>query len=423
MDELVRPNQEQKRLREEIADQLARNILPWGALSAITGRSYSEIVVTRAAGILPAQSYDSRETQMCRVAARAALNNGIVLDISAGGTLVEIPEFSALLLSQFRQIKVCEQERLDAIKAELHLRGRSTESWVYDEQSDRGRLATISLEVANERHGKASALLELIQRFVVAPVTENERMRALGPLAQTTFVHAVECAAQSSAILWCDDVALRNIARSIGVSAFSTPALIDVLVSDEILTADQAEAATRTFIEEFIGDFSIDLVRLSALTSKYAGAASPTGVVFARPVAWQNFRYAYETWCALVHQAVGVNQKNAAEWLYFAVLGAAWPHKGDNQAREVAAILLSATVSFIAEEPKEVTKCVIAARAALQSLGRDAVQADPLSRAVTLLRASLERMIDIGNATIYVSRAFNDLDTDDRQIVFQALYA
>jgi hypothetical protein len=213
------------------------------------------------------------------------------------------------------------------------------------------------------------------------------------------------------------------MARSIGVNAFSTPALIDVLVGDEILTTDQAEVATRIFIEEFIGDFLIDLARLSVLTSKHMGAASPTGVVFARPVAWQNFRYAYETWCALVHQAVGVNQKNAAEWLYFAVLGAAWPHKGDNQAKEVAAIILSATVSFIAEEPKEVTRCVIAARAALQVLGRDAVQSDPLSRTVTILRASLARMTDIGNATTYVSRAFNDLDTGDRQIVLQALYA
>jgi hypothetical protein len=423
MDELVRPNQDQKQLREAIADQLARNILPWGALSAVTGRSYSEIVVTRAAGVLPAQSYDNRETQMCRVAAQSALNSGIVLDISASGTLVEIPELSALLLSQFRQVKVCEQERLDAIRAEFHLRSRSTESWAYDEQSDRGRLATISLDVANERYSKASALLELIQRFAVAPVTENDRMRALGPLAQTTFVNTVECAAQSGAILWCDDVALRNMARSIGVSAFSTPALIDVLVSSEILAADQAEEATRTFIEEFIGDFPLDRARLSILTSKHTGAASPTGVVFARPVAWQNFRYAYETWCLLVQQAVGDSQKNAAEWLYFAVLGAAWPHKDSNLAREVAAIILSATVSFIAGEPKEVTRCVVAARAALQALGRDSVQTDPLRRAVTLLRESLARMTDIANATTYVSRAFNDLDKDDRQIVLQALYS
>jgi hypothetical protein len=56
-------------------------------------------------------------------------------------------------------------------------------------------------------------------------------------------------------------------------------------------------------------------------------------------------------------------------------------------------------------------------------LGRDAVQSDPLRRAVTLLRASLARMTDIGNATTYVSRAFNDLDMGDRQIVLQALYA
>jgi hypothetical protein len=51
------------------------------------------------------------------------------------------------------------------------------------------------------------------------------------------------------------------------------------------------------------------------------------------------------------------------------------------------------------------------------------VRSAPLRRAVTLLRASLARMTDIGNATTYVSRAFSDLDTGDKEIVLQALYA
>src|SRR5260370_1772614 len=61
MEELVRPTQEEKRLRAEIADQLARNTLPWATLSAITGRSYSEIVVVRAGGVLPARATDLTE--------------------------------------------------------------------------------------------------------------------------------------------------------------------------------------------------------------------------------------------------------------------------------------------------------------------------------------------------------------------------
>lgn len=423
MDELVRPTQEQKRLRVEVADQLARNVLPWGALSAVTGRTYSEIVLTRAAGVLPAQSGNAQEAQICRLTAKAALNSSVVLDISAGGILVEISELSPLLLSQFQRILISEQERLDAVEAEFHLRGRSTETWVYDEQADRGRIASVSAEVANERHRKAAALLDLIEGSTVTPVVENERTRMLGRLAESTFVTTVEGAAQASVFLWCDDIALRTIARSIGVNTFSTPSLIDVLVENGVLTTSQAEEATRTFIEEYVGDFPLDSARLSVLVAKHAGAAAPVGAVFARVLAWQKFASAYETWCALVHQSASVDPKNASDWLYFAILGACRSQKEDMQCKEVAAIILSGAVSYIADDPTEVSRCVAAARVALESLGRDSSKVDPLGRAVALLRAALARLTDITNATSYVSRAFSDLEADDRQVVLQALYS
>ena len=423
MDELVRPTQDEKRLRAEIADQLARNVLPWATLSAITARSYSEIVITRAAGVLPAQSPDSRETQMCQSAAKAAINESVVLDISAAATLIEIPGISSLLVSQFERMMISEQERLDAVKAEFQLRSRGTESWVYDEQSDRGRIATITTEAANERHRKAEALLGLISRFKVTPVGASERTAQLGDLANSTWITTMECAAQSNAIMWCDDVALRAAARSIGVSAFSTPSLIDVLIQTDVLAADKREGATRTFIEGFIGDFPLDPVRLSVLVAKQDGAATPVASVFARTSAWTNFKYAYETWCTLVQQSANVDPRNASDWLYYAVLGAARSHQDDAQCSEVAAIILSAASSYVTEDPMQISRCVAAARSALVSLGRDSAQVDPLGRAVALLRESLARIIGIVDATSYVSRAFSNLQADDRQIVLRALYA
>jgi hypothetical protein len=399
MEELVRPTQEEKRLRAEIADQLARNRLPWATLSAITGRSYSEIVVVRAGGVLPARATDLTESQICRATAKAAIDNSVVLDVSAAGTLVEIPELADPLTGQFERLMISEQERLDAISGEFQLRGRSTSSWIYDEQNDRGRLVTITAEEADERYVKVVKLLDL------------------------TWITTIECAAQSKAPLWCDDVALRAAARSIGVPAFSTPALIDVLVETGVLAPEQRERAVRALIEGLVGDFPLDQIRLSVLTAKYHGAAIPVGSVFSRTGSWANFVNTYNIWCTLVQQSVNVDHKYAADWLNYAVLGFARTQQAARLRTEAAAMLLSAAASFISDDPGEVARCVAAARAGLKALAGEAVSDDPLPRAVAILRTSLARMVSIADATSYVSRAFGSLQAADRQTVLQVLYA
>jgi len=422
MEELVRPSQEEKRLRVEIGDQLARNTLPWAALSAITGRSYSEIVVVRAGGVLPARANDIAETQMCRASAKAAIDKRVVLDVSAAGTLIEIPELASRLTSQFERLLISEQARLDAISAEFQLRGRSTVSWVYDEQSDRGRPVTITTEAAEDRYRKVTELLALIMKCRVTPFAANERTNAMGELAASTWVTTLECAAQSAVALWCDDLALRAAARSIGVSAFSTPSLIEVLIETGQFTVEQGERAIRAFIEGLIGDFPPDQVRLSALAAKYGGSASRVGTVFSRTAAWTNFIHAYQVWCALVQQSVNVDRGHASDWLYFAVLGFARAQQDVRLRREAAAMLLSAGISYVADDPSQVARCVAAARSGLMALGGQDTRDDPLPRAVAILRASLSRLVGIADATGYVSRAFSSLQADDRHAVLQVLY-
>ena len=423
MEELIRPTQEEKRLRAEIADQLARNTLPWATLSAITSRTYSEIVVVRAGGVLPAHTSDATETLMCRTAAKAAIDKSVVIDLSTAAVLLEIPEVADRLIGQFERLMISEQQRLDAIRAEFQLRSRSTSSWVYDEQSDRGRLINITPEAAEERHRKVTALLALINRCRVTSINTNARMEAMGELAVSTWVTTVECAAQSGSPFWCDDVALRAAARSIGVAAFSTPALLDALVESEELTAEQREDATRTFIEALIGDFPIDQIRLSRLATKYHGAAYPTGTVFSRSAAWAKFVDSYQTWCALVNQSTSEDRRHACDWLYYAVLGVTRAQPDAKLRKVPAAILLSATISYVSDYPDEVEKCVVAARSGLAAAGGESATDDPLAHAVALLRASLANLVGITEATSYVSRAFSNLQAEDRQTVLQVLYA
>ncbi len=423
MEDLVRPSEEERRLRAEIADQLARNTLPWATLSAITGRPYSEIVVVRAGGVLPAQTIDAAESLMCRAAAKAAIDKSIVIDISVAGVLVEIPDIDEHLLSQFERIMISEQQRLDAINAEFRLRGRSTSSWIYDEQTDRGRLVSITAEVANERHRQAVALLALITKCRVTPIAANARTEAMGELAASTWVTTLECAAQSEAPFWCDDVALRAAARSIGVPAFSTPALLDVLVEQATLSPEQREATIRIFIERFVGDFPVEQLRLSVLAARYHGAAIPVATVFSRRAAWVNFINTYQVWCVLVQQSANEDRKYACDWLYYAVLGLVRAQPDPGLRKTPVATLLSAAISYISDDPTEVVRCVAAVRSALAVLGEASEDEDPLAIAVALLRASLARLIGIADATSYVSRAFSDLAAEDRQIVLQILYA
>ena len=421
MEELIRPTQEEKRLRAEIADQLAQNRLPWVVLSALTGRTYSEIIVVRGAGVIPATSPDIAETQICFETARAALDNEVVLDISAGGVLLEIPDLRDRLMSRFTRLLISAQQRLDALEGERNLRSCSTSMWIYDEQSDRGRLVEVSPAVAKHRHQRAAELATLISHCRETPIAESSRMKAMGALAQSTWVTTIECAAQSGAYFWCDDVALRAAARSIGVPSFSTPALIDVLVAAGVLTAQQRDAAIGTFIETLIGDFPNEEVRLSALASKHRWQADPVASVFSRRASWLNIANGAKIWSRLCRRAADVDRSLVCDWLYYAILGLSRALASEELRKAPASALLSTAISFILDDPDQVARCVTAARRGLD-LPDGPSDRDPLAMTVSALQANLAASIGIALATSYVSRSFSALSPADRMVVLQVLY-
>jgi tetratricopeptide (TPR) repeat protein len=422
MEELVRPTQQEKTLRAEVADKLARNTIPWALLSALTNRSYSEILIVRAGGVLPAQHIDPNEQQICRDAAQASLDKGVVLDLSAAAVIMELADLGNLLSGQFERLIVSEGERLDAAKAVELLRARSTSSWAYDEQSDRGRLVEISAEAANERYDKAVKLLDLVNRCRVVPDPTDPRLDEFRELATSSWATAVQHAAQTGSAFWCDDVALRGIARSVGVHTFSTPSLLQALAEGGALTAEQHESAIRRLIKALVGDFILDQARLSTLTSEDNGVAGPVASIFSRSAAWLDVNAGYQIWINLAEQAVAVDRRYAADWLYAAVIGLTRPQTSPNMRKEAAALLLSGATTLVSGDTEAVARCVVATRAALAIVRRDDNDDDPLGRAAQIIRATILQQVGLMNATTYVSRMFAALDADDRYQVLQALY-
>jgi tetratricopeptide (TPR) repeat protein len=423
MADIVRPSQEEKVLRDEIADQLARNTLPWAFLSAITGRSYSEIVVLRAGGILPARHNDAAEQQMCTEAAQAAINKNVVLDITAAAVLLELPEINDTLIGKFDRLTSSEGERLDAMNAVAFLRGRSTSSWVYDEQTDRGRLVEISEDLAEAHFAKATELLSLIRMCRIVHVAEDSRLHELRNLATPSWATAVQCAAQNEIPFWCDDVALRGLARSIGVRSFSTPALLEVLLQHGQLTAEQYEGAIRRLIKGFVGDFALHHARLSGILAGGREAVGPIASIFSRYSAWADVNSACQIWSQLVKQAVAFDRACAAEMLYLAVIGIARVQRSPTNRREAAALLLSAAVSVVASYPVSVAQCVAAARMALSTVRQtSADDDDPLGRTIEMLHATFVYLLGLKAATTHLSFSFSALDGSDRQKVLEVRY-
>jgi hypothetical protein len=232
----------------------------------------------------------------------------------------------------------------------------------------------------------------------------------------------VRYAAQSGLAFWCDDVALRAVARSVGVAAFSTPALLEVMLERGALSAPQYETAVRKLIEGLVGDFPVDQMRLSAMLAKSRSAAGPVASIFGRSSAWADVNHAYQVWTELVRQQVAIDVAYAYDWLYSAVVGITRLQKSASMRREAAALLLSAAVNLVGARPDVVIRCVVAARSGLAAVRQGEEGDDPLVRAVEMIRAAMIKLVGVKDATNYLSGIFNGLDPDDRQKVLQVLY-
>lgn len=422
MSDLVRPTQQQKILQKEVADRLAKNTLPWAFLSAMTGRSYTEVVIKNAVGILPAQHIDPAEQQLCMDAAQMALDSEVVLDISAGAVLTELDELSNLLIGKFQRVLISEDARLDTVMAVEFLNRRSTSSWVYDERNDRGRLIDVPIDVADRNYEQAVRLQTLFRRFRVIQVSLQAPLTELGDLAALSWASAVQYAAQNSQAFWCDDVAMRAVARSVGVASFSTPALLEVLAMRQELSADDHESAIRALIRAMVGDFPPNRQRLSDLTAEYGDVAAPVANVFSRSAAWANFSMSYPIWISLVKQVASFDPSYVADWANSAIIGITRFLESAEIRREFGALLLYGAVNAVSERPLEVARCVVAVRAGLDITRNQAYDDDPLRGAVRMLRGDLIKQVDTTIAISYVSGLFSSLELPDRQIVLQALY-
>lgn len=251
-EELVAELERANRPITEAADLAGRGEIPQGLLALAAGRSLAYTLAGRLLGLYVSGSFIDEECSAEDAAVVDALNDQVAVDMSAlmvGSLLADFP----MLRGHFRRLLLPRACMADVEAAKTEIRGlvnsSGTLGWdaiherpVYLDPDVDHQLATMRRLKMLEGAVQHTTQLEVVKlpSFGDEDVANNEIW--LGPIA---------LAKQHGCSLWSDDIAVRKLARSLGVAAFSTLALLEHIVTRrvEAAPADDDAALNEIFSE------------------------------------------------------------------------------------------------------------------------------------------------------------------------------
>jgi len=198
--------------------------------------------------------------------------------------------------------------------------------------------------------------------------TEAARVTALPAFPESDLLRdgawlaPVQLAKDRGAALWSDDVALRNLARTIGVPAFSTTSVqelravhaLDALATDDtadteqILNARQLEA--NTALEHRVVDLPVTVDDLIDTATAEQFPADLAHATIGRPAWWTWSTNPWQDLHALLSVvAARTDSGTTLQWRVAAMVGAADLNQGD--AVRVAVWLAAVTLVPTSDEP------------------------------------------------------------------------
>jgi tetratricopeptide (TPR) repeat protein len=191
----------------EAVQELDLANLPLGLFTNTYGCSYTEASLKRGAGLINAHSPAAESHG--RAAAENALNNVVVIDITAAHTLALLePQLRSQLLSGFGQVRATDDAYYDAIRGQESLGLRSTVSTGWDPVEQRPTLTTIEESVAEAFAEQSTLICSILRQATRRPWSRLTRF----PEADQGFewLSSLDMAATEGTAFWCDDYHLRH---------------------------------------------------------------------------------------------------------------------------------------------------------------------------------------------------------------------
>lgn len=383
---------------------------PYGLLATAAGRPYASTLIHRAAGCLPIATTDASRIDAELDAARRAIRQSIVLDVSTLVVGAHIRNAWADLRGAFARLELPRPAHLDILETVEDFRRPSHGNIYFDLSVEAVRGSDSDPEVQAQLldHGEwvAGELADLI-------IVDWPHLSMLSGDLDDRFLpwlSALDLAKSRGLPLWCDDVGIRTLAMNDNVSAFGTAALLEALVESSAIDSGKARGVLRQLREAYAVDLPLDAewLRLSAGAGEWR--PGPSAFYFARPAVWVDFETAYWLWSELAQAAGNAEPIRVAAWVHASAIGLAAAVDG-GRAPQVLAGIAAKGIVLANFDPEALAACTARVREVTRAAG---IQS-PVPHLMTILLQQLTPAIGAEAAARLILS--EHLAAEDRAVV------
>jgi hypothetical protein len=290
--------------------------IPISVYTSALQRRYAEGLVCNAVGCYVIRNPDDLVTAEEMEIARQALDGTVVVDTSALFLANVVLGSTTELKARFERLLLSELQRDDILTTRVSLMTPSVGSLGWDPVSDRPTI--ISYEEGVTEHWAAEAerlasLLELCEVVGDPPYDGDPRNRA--------WSSPVRVARERGLSLIADDVALRAVARSEGVTAFGSLQLLAALVSDRDLPPSVLEESYRRLRDVRAAELPVFDRLLDIAEEEGWNPAGYAGFLLSRPTTWVPLDKGLQTYMGLVRALPEQKPGEVAGWCCNALFG------------------------------------------------------------------------------------------------------
>ncbi len=293
-------------------------------LAALAGRTCAELLIRGALGYVFAVEDDGG---LGAQAARLAINGRAVVDTSAVVVAPWTGHVFKRLTARFDSVIIPAPAREDIARARGSLAMKSTSTIGWDSREQRPTLSEITAAEAQRFADEADRAWADVQGLQVAPFAGVNRV--------DEWLSAVTVAQELGLPVWADDIALRRIARSMGVAAFGSLDLIEAFADGSDLAT--ARAALR---EKRVVDLPLDDPWHVIAARSNWDPSSPLAVALSRPAPWSDVTSAWAQFRLLFRRRpADMSPQHVAQWAFLTASGLALAAEPPIRPKVVSALL------------------------------------------------------------------------------------
>jgi hypothetical protein len=292
--------------------------VPLGTYAAAAQRSYAQGLAQNAAGCYVIQSVDAEINTREIAAAKAALDETVVIDTSSLFFAELVFGDRSAIRRRFDRLVLPAPLRDDILAARASLSLHSSGSFGWDPVTNQPVFSLHDEELTRRWATEAVRLAETLSFCDVLPDAPFD-----GDPRNRVWSSSIRLAKQLGTALVADDVALRNVARAEGVEAFGSLQLLAALTSDGTVAAGALEAAYRQLRTARAADLPL-LDRL--LTIAEEEDWEPSGYaafLLTRPITWLPLTKGTAAYMTVVRGEPGRDIERISGWYAAAAYGLA----------------------------------------------------------------------------------------------------